>query len=262
MNNTIIIKWVQDTDLPLTIIAQNTGISRKTLHNIKIGKPARTSTLSKLYLVYQKEIQLINNNLELKDTSMDISDFLTETEDDAQNSIDAKYVIQLQKDKIKQQEKEITMYKDYIDTQPLQKLQFDEISEDMSSTVQVRNVFSLKPMERKMSIGNGSEKLEKLLGLPKGHQFFAPNEWFTFDKHPVDAIIDQETLGELKKITRTLPSLFESLKFMVGNHYMTFPVIYKYKRKRVRTMCYLLLDWTSRPKRILTKTVILNENNE
>ena len=52
------------------------------------------------------------------------------------------------------------------------------------------------------------------------------------------------------------------MKFMVGNHYMTFPVIYEYKRKRVRTMCYLLLDWMSRPKRILTKSIILNENNE
>ena len=65
-------------------------------------------------------------------------------------SLDAAYIIDLQRDKIKQQEKEIAMYKDYVDKQPLQKLQFDEITEDMSSTVFVRNVFTLKPMERKI----------------------------------------------------------------------------------------------------------------
>ena len=173
-------------------------------------------------------------------------------------SLEASYIIDLQRDKIKQQEKEIAMYKDYVDRQPLQKLQFDDITEDMSSTVEVRNVFSLKPMERKMVIGKGGEKLEKALGLPKGHGYFAPNEWFTMDSHPVDAIMAKDTLNELKGITKTLPSLFESLKFMVGNHYMSFPVIYEYKNKRVRTMCSILLDWTSSPKRILTKTVILN----
>ena len=74
--------------------------------------------------------------------------------------------------------------------------------------------------------------------------------------------LDKNTLKELNKITRTLPSLFESLKFMVGSHYMTFPVVYDYKNKRVRTMCYILLDWMSSPKRILTKSIILNgENN-
>ena len=173
-------------------------------------------------------------------------------------SLDAAYIIDLQRDKIKQQEKEIAMYKDYVDKQPLQKLQFDEITEDMSSTVFVRNVFTLKPMERKMGKFHNAEIIEQKLGLPKDHNYFAENQWFTFNEHPVDSIIDKNTLDELKKITRTLPSLFESLKFMVGSHYMTFPVIYEYKGKRVRTMCYILLDWTSSPKRILTKSIILN----
>jgi hypothetical protein len=258
MNNSTITKWVQSTDLPLTIIAQNTGISRKTLHNIKAGKPTRTSTLTKLYLVYQKEIQLTNNNLDLRDTSMNVDNYITKTE----NKIDAQYVIQLQKDKIKQQEKEIALYRDFIERQPLQKIQWDEIQEDMSSTVYVRNVFSVKPMERKMNIGTKPTKLEQLLGLPKNHNYFGLDEWFGFDSHPVDAIIAKTSLKKLKEITRTLPSLFESLKFVVGNHYMSFPVIYEYKNKRVSTMCYLLLDWLSTPKRILTKSIILNENNE
>tara|TARA_X000001382_G_C3163243_1_gene176957 strand:- start:613 stop:954 length:342 start_codon:yes stop_codon:yes gene_type:complete len=49
MNNSTVIKWVQNTDVPIATIANNTGISRKTIHNIKAGKTARTSTLKKLY---------------------------------------------------------------------------------------------------------------------------------------------------------------------------------------------------------------------
>jgi hypothetical protein len=109
-----------------------------------------------------------------------------------------------------------------------------------------------------MSIGKGAEKLEKALGLPEGHKYFAPNDWYGFNSHPVDGIMAKDTLKKLKGITKTLPSLFESLKFMVGNHYMSFPVIYEYKNKRVKTMCSILLDWTTSPKRILTKSVILN----
>ena len=191
---------------------------------------------------FEQEIKLTNTDTQLKEAS----------------NMDAQYVIDLQKDKIQQQEKELAMYRDYIDTQPLQKLQFDDIAEDMSSTVFVRNVFSLKPMERKMGKFHNAEIIEQKLDLPKNHNFFAENQWFTFHEHPVDAIIDKNTLNELNKIKRTLPSLFESLKFMVGSHYMTFPVVYEYKNKRVRTMCYILLDWTSSPKRILTKSVVLN----
>ena len=197
-------------------------------------------------------------DIEIKDFHKKIKLTNTDIQLEGEESMDARYVIDLQRDKIKQQEKEISMYRDYINTQPLQKLQFDEIAEDMSSTVYVRNVFSLKPMERKMGKFHNSEIIEEKLGLPKEHEFWAENQWFTFDQHPVDAIIDKHTLVELKKITKTLPSLFESLKFMVGSHYMTFPVVYAYNDKRLRTMCYILLDWISSPKRILTKSIILN----
>tara|TARA_R100001443_G_C3341634_1_gene174619 strand:- start:395 stop:1165 length:771 start_codon:yes stop_codon:yes gene_type:complete len=197
-------------------------------------------------------------DIEIKDFHKKIKLTNTDIQLEGEKSMDARYVIDLQRDKIKQQEKEIAMYRDYLDTQPLQKLQFDEIAEHMSSTVYVRNVFSLKPMERKMGNFHNAEIIEEKLGLPKEHEFWAENQWFTFDQHPVDTIIDKHTLGKLKKITKTLPSLFESLKFMVGSHYMTFPVVYEYNDKRLRTMCYILLDWISSPKRILTKSIILN----
>tara|TARA_R100000655_G_scaffold91856_1_gene132759 strand:+ start:104 stop:934 length:831 start_codon:yes stop_codon:yes gene_type:complete len=238
--------WKARKRMPMSVIQRYCNENNTQITDY-ISPVLKTKTRQK-----QPDIKNLNEKVSIKDNNIEIIEDL--------DMVDAKYIIDLQKDKIKQQEKEISMYRDYIDTQPLQKLQFDEIMEDMSSTVEVRNVFSLKPMERKMAFAKGSEKLEKALGLPKGHGYFAPNKWFGFNSHPVDAIIAKDTLKELKGITKTLPSLFESLKFMVGNHYMSFPVIYEYKNKRVRTMCYILLDWMSAPKKILTKSILLNGN--
>jgi len=109
MNNLIVIKWVQNTDVPIAKIANKTGISRKTLHNIKAGKTARTSTLKKLYLVYQDQINLSNTTLELKGTNMNVDDLFEKIKTD--NSIDAQYVIDLQKDKIKSQNYKIKLLK-------------------------------------------------------------------------------------------------------------------------------------------------------
>ena len=244
----------ENKHLSIAELSRRTGLSRTVFYKWQNG------TFKNLQIESVKKVaDATNTKILINGDSVEI--FNKEIEVKGSTNMDAQYIIDLQKDKIKQQEKELTLYKDFIDRQPLQKLQFDQIQEDMSSTVEVRNVFSLKPMERKMNIGKGAEKLEVLLGLPKGHNFFAMNEWHGFDSHPIDAIMAKDTLKELKAITKTLPSLFESLKFVVGNHYMSFPVVYEYKNNRVKTMCSILLDWTSSPKRILTKTVVLNGDN-
>mgnify|MGYP003151322562 CR=1 FL=1 len=241
--------------LTISELNRRTGLSRTVFYAWQKGKfeNLQEESVQKVADATNTIIQIEGNRVLIPEQDIQIK---------GEANVDAQYIIDLQKDKIKAQEKEIAMFKEHIKTQPLQKLQFDDIAEDMSSTVYVRNVFSLKPMERKMTKFKNSEIIEKKLGLPKGHDFFGEDQWFSFNEHPVDNIIDKNTLNELNKITRTLPSLFESLKFMVGSHYMTFPVVYEYKNKRVRTMCYILLDWMSSPKRILTKSIILNgENN-
>tara|TARA_R100001510_G_C7655688_1_gene215000 strand:+ start:3658 stop:4461 length:804 start_codon:yes stop_codon:yes gene_type:complete len=194
-----------------------------------------------------------NDKIKIKNKKIDLK------EGGKKVDIDTHYLIELQKDKIKQQEKEIAMYKGYVETQPVQKKQWDDIDADMRSEVLVRNVFSLRSMERKMTIDKSGAKLEKLLGLPKGHNYFDDTRWYSMDAHPIDKIIDKDSLKELKRITKTLPSLFESLKFVIGSHYMTFPVVYVYKGRRVITQCSILLDWRSSPKRILTKTKIISD---
>ena len=174
-----------------------------------------------------------------------------------EGKVDANYIIELQKDKIEQQEKEIEILKSYLDNQPIEKLKWNDIDADMESIVLVRNVLSFKKMERRMTINDDRKKLEKLLDLPEGHNYFDDSKWYYMDEHPVDQIVDNKSLKGIQQITRTLPSLFESFKFIVGDHYMSFPVIYTYKDKRVITQCSIMLDWRSSPKKILTKTVFI-----
>jgi len=239
MNEIRVIKWLKSTDIPLSKVSTNTGVSRRTLYNWLNGEKPNESNLMKIEKRYFNEI---NNTVEISGSKMEL---------------DSKYIIKLQKDKIEQQEVMLETFKSYLTNQPIQKLQWEDINADMTSTVHVRNVLSFKKMERKINITKDSKKLEKLLGLPKNHNYFDNSRWYHMDSHPIDEIIDNSSKKLLKKISNTLPSLFESFKFVVGDHYMSFPVIYKYKDKQINTMCSILLDWKSSPKKILTKSEFL-----
>ena len=232
-------------------VADLLGIDRRILANWK-SRDSLPTSYQKWYCDrykveikdFQKEIKLTNTDIQLKgENSMEIQ---------------ADYVIELQKDKIKQQAQEIEILQSYLNNHPIEKIQWNDINPHMESIVLVRNVLSFKKMERKMTIDKSGVKLEKLLGLPKGHNYFDDSKWYPMDEHPIDEIIDNKSLEELKKISNTLPSLFESFKFIVGDHYMSFPVIYSYKDKRVITQCSIMLEWRSSPKKILTKTVFIN----
>ena len=183
---------------------------------------------------------------------------------DRNDSISSKYVIELQKDKIEQQEKELVMLKRVIEQQPLQKMKFDEVQADMQTTVEMKNIFSLKPIQRKIYNVEGVEALAKKLDMPSNvilNQYFSENNWHENDEHPVDELIDKKSLAELKQMTKSLPTILDSLKWVAGLHYMVTPVRYVYNNNSCNTLCYILLDWRSKPVKILSKTILMNGNS-
>ena len=259
MNNLTVIKWVQNTDVPIATIANNTGISRKTLHNIKAGKPARTSTLKKLYLVYQDQINLSNTTLKLKGTNMNVEDFLKETTD---NSIDAKYVIELQKEQLEQKDSEIAQLRSMLEENPFTNATFDQIEADFITSVEMK--FSYNGMMRRINQVSTMEVFTKYLSMTEKEidKAFCWGEWFMQDEHPCDKIMDRECLQEIKKASKTFPALFNSMKFFVGNFYHTIPIVYNVNNKKLITQCAVKIHWTKKPIRIETKSVILNKVNE
>lgn len=175
--------------------------------------------------------------------------------------MDSQSIIELQDYKIKQQEKELVMLKRIIEQQPLQKMKFDDVQADMTTTVEMKNVFSLSPLERKIYDIEGADNLANKLGMKESvliNQYFQPNIWHITDEHPVDALICKNTLKELKQMTKSLPTILDSLKWVAGLHYMVTPVKYINGEHYCNTICYILLDWKSKPVKILSKSIIIN----
>tara|TARA_R100001443_G_scaffold35589_8_gene49402 strand:+ start:10835 stop:11623 length:789 start_codon:yes stop_codon:yes gene_type:complete len=180
---------------------------------------------------------------------------------DRGGTMDSQSIIELQDYKIKQQEKELVMLKRIIEQQPLQKMKFDDVQADMETTVEMKNIFSLKPLERKIYNIEGADVLASKLDIPKEvliNQYFSENNWHITDEHPVDKIICKHTLKELKQMTKSLPTILDSLKWVAGLHYMVTPVKYIKGEHYCNTLCYILLDWKSSPVKVLSKSVFIN----
>ena len=236
--------WKSRKRMPLSIIQQYCKTYNTSVADYIDNKSEESGFLK----VYNKKIELKNKNIKLKDNQ-------TESE------MDSQYIIDLQKDKIEQQEKELVMLKNILEQQPLQKMKFDDVQADMQTTVEMKNIFSLKPMERKIYNIEGIEMLAKKLNSSTDiirNQYFSENNWHVTDKHTVDKIIDTKSLKELKRMTRNLPAVLDSLKWVAGLHYMVTPVKYVIGEHYCNTICYILLDWKSKPVKVLSKSVIIN----
>ena len=236
--------WKSRKRMPLSIIQQYCKTYKTSVADYIDNKSEESGFLK----VYNKKIELKNKNIKLKDNQ-------------TESGMDSQYIIDLQKDKIEQQEKELVMLKNILEQQPLQKMKFDDVQADMQTTVEMKNIFSLKPMERKIYNVEGVEMLAKKLNISTDiikNQYFSENNWHVTDKHPVDKIIDTKSLKDLKRMTRNLPAVLDSLKWVAGLHYMVIPVKYLVNENYCNTICYILLDWKSKPVKVLSKSVIIN----
>jgi predicted transcriptional regulator len=239
--------WKARQRMPMSVIQRYCNENNTQITDY-ISPVLKTKTRQK-----QTDIKNLNEKVSIKDDNIEITRDL--------EMVDAKYIIDLQKDKIEQQQRELVMLKNVIENQPLQKMKFDDVQADMETTVEIKNIFSLKPTERKVSKAEGYEKIAKIINIESEtykNKFLSVGNWHLTDKHPVDEVIDKDTLKELKKMTRNLPTVLDSLKWVAGLHYMVIPVRYVYQGAYCNTICYLLLDWKSKPVKVLSKSIIIN----
>jgi len=185
-----IMNWLKKTDIPLTTISKKSGISRSTLYNWLNGSPVRDRNLSKLIDVYGEEIQIIDNiKITGKDNTM---------------NIEAKYIMELQKDKIEHLQKELAEKNALIKHKPKERPEtLNEISDMLhDSSKQFSFVFynSDKPMSctRKGILRNVNPALCKLLGY--GEDEMIGKNLLDFI-HPDD---HKRAVREMKKSTRNI----------------------------------------------------------
>ncbi|QDP60817.1 MAG: hypothetical protein Unbinned6224contig1001_48 [Prokaryotic dsDNA virus sp.] len=57
-------------------------------------------------------------------------------------------------------------------------------------------------------------------------------EYTGFSTHPIDKIMTKETKNTLDRIAHSLPIMLDTLKSMVGNHYIPVPLVYIHKNKK------------------------------
>tara|TARA_R100001463_G_scaffold35880_1_gene77845 strand:+ start:196 stop:930 length:735 start_codon:yes stop_codon:yes gene_type:complete len=242
MNIDTMIEWLKKTDIPLTTISKKTKVSRKTLYNWLNGGVIRLKSYQKIYDVYKDDINLINTNIKLK-------------EGKGKSSMEAQYIIDLQKEKIERLEKDLERYKD----QPFQSSQWEDVDYHMYSVVKVTFNFP-NIVGRTMTELDDRDKLEHYLGYNQQEiaDIWQIGTYYkVFNDHPVNSIITKQSLSEVDKKVKTMPTLFESLKHMLGNHIIPVPISFICKDKSIQhSVTYNKVHWLDKTVESKTQFII------
>mgnify|MGYP003112604325 CR=1 FL=1 len=241
-------KWFLKTDIPYSIIAEEIDVSVKTLYNwqhkIKFGKK----------LSYKADQALKQFYIRKK---IGVEEEMSTAEKDQTNTND---LIDLQRDKIKIQKNQIRQLTELLNDNPLQNKQWSDIDADFCTDVEVK-INAFKPTSRRITNMRGMESIKNALNISDEEEkrIWCEDEWYDFEYHPCNDIIEKESLKMIQKETKTMPSLLESLRLFIGNYYMAIPVIYEHNGQKVVTHSYLKIGWKIRPVTIFTKNVIIKD---
>ena len=76
--------------------------------------------------------------------------------------------------------------------------------------------------------------------------------------HPINKILHKDTTNELDAIGKTLPTVFNAIKDMIGNHYIPTKIMYKCKDgSYVGAISYNKIDWKNQ--KVYSKIVFIIE---
>tara|TARA_Y100001938_G_C8096494_1_gene438525 strand:+ start:2821 stop:3585 length:765 start_codon:yes stop_codon:yes gene_type:complete len=162
-----------------------------------------------------------------------------------EQSMDTSYM-GLLKDKVDSQSVEISKLKAALNEKQAESTHWDELEYHFICDVRIiRNGFTLGRCIESVS---DISSIVKYTGYSQKEveKFFSVGiEYPRLDDHPVNGIICDKSLKTLQSHTRSLPYIFDSLKHMVGNHYVPVPITYKHKTidRMVHTITFNKIDW-------------------
>lgn len=153
-------------------------------------------------------------------------------------------LIALQKEKIERLEHDLKIK----EQSPVQDTVWKELQYDFQVDISV--TFDNFVLGRTINKVSNKESLTKHLGydLDEIRKYWAEGVYYKhFTKHPIDQIITKESLESVEHNVETMPTLFETFKMMVGNHYIPIPITYIHKDgSHVHTICYNKVDWLNK----------------
>jgi len=242
MNKTQVIKWLSETEIPLSKVSSNTGISRKTLYNWMNGSPIRNNNIIKLYNEYKHEIE--HSEICLKGEKVEM---------------DSSYVIDLQKDKIENQELQIKSLKKALQEKQVESTHWEALEYDFLCDVTLfrrglkfgRTINSVTDLNKQSKVlGYTVDQIKSFWDIGVKHM--------KMSKHPISKIINEETQRDVKKQMSTLPLLFDAMKATVGDHYIPQPIVYIHKKGHsVGAIAYNKVEW--KHMKVISKVQFLTE---
>ena len=236
-------------------LAELFGVSASAVSNWKQRKKMPLSVLQKYCNNNNKVIDGYLNNVQfLKTTSIDKENKNKNYNKYKDSKMDMEYVVELQREKIKRLENDLARHKD----SPFQSSQWDDLHYHIYSEVEI-NFSGLRVTGRKMTALKGKKMIETYMGYNSKEiddLWQIGKNYEHWSKHPIDTILSKKSADDLKVKRTSLPHIFESLKHMMGNHYIPMPIGFICKDKSIlHTICYNKVDWRS--KKVYSKSEFL-----
>ena len=239
MGKNNLLEWLKKTSIPLTTIAKESNVSRATLYQCINGGHIRDKSYNKIYNAFKNEIKLENTNIHLE----------------GNKNMKAEYIIDLQKEKIERLEKDLNRLKE----KPFQSSQWNALDYHFYTVLEVSYSFPNK-LTRKMTQLDNRDKIEHYLGY---NQEEIDKHWDIgtlykkFNDHPVNAIVSKQSLEAIDDKIKTMPTLFESLKDMIGNFYIPIPISFLRKDGSIQhSVSYNKIHWVAKTVESKTQFII------
>lgn len=232
-------------------VATYMGIDRKSLAVAKSRKVIPISYINWYCKHYDIQRQKFEGHLKGSGTKEN------ESEESVEYTIIAqRETIELQKEKIIQLEERVAKYK----STPVQETVWNQLEYDFQTEVNLtfknlvmgRTILSTTNIELQSKVlGYSISEIENLYEINNHHK--------RSQTHPIDTILHKKSLKEIRKQMKLFPTIFESVKIMMGNHYIPTPITYICKDKSlVNAIAYNKINW--RDKTVSSKIkFLLNE---
>jgi len=238
-------------------LTKEMGVHRTNVYHWRDGiTTPKKSTINKLSEILnisikwegKDQVDIVDTPIQLKEEKIDMN----------MNSIE---ILELQKYKITSLEKENQKLKDKVKqhkSTPIQESVWSNLDFDFECKVKI--TFDSFNLGRAILSTTNKEKQSKVLGysISELENFYDINGTHKNSEHPINKILTKSTVKKIGKQIKSLPNIFESLKNMMGNHYIPQPITYMCKDKSlVNAIAYNKVNW--RDKTVYSKISFLKE---
>jgi len=217
-------------------VAELIGVDKYSLANAKLRNKLPNNYI--MWYCDNYDIPLDRFDQEIKLTN-------TEIQLEGEEGMDARYVIELQKEKIEHLNDEIDHLKTTLKEKHAEATHWDALLYDYTSVCTI----SRKGLRygRMVNAVDNLEIQSKILGYTKSelNAFWdVGTQYDDFFTHPSDKLYDRETLKDMRRQLSTLPHIFNSLKSMVGDHYIPQPLLFICKDGSLKgAVAYCKVEW-------------------